>query len=77
MTEKDLRLRFPIEELDLLLETEREEGADVIHQDQVDDNDGVRAIALSDETPKSLTSESEDNFSEDFQHDSDADNVLM
>ncbi|XP_057380946.1 nuclear exosome regulator NRDE2-like [Daphnia carinata] len=73
MTEKDLRLRFPLEELELLLETEREENADGLCQVQIGNKDDSRVDAIAAEALTSLSSESEDNFSEDFQHDSEED----
>lgn len=74
MTEKDLRLRFPLEELELLLETEKEENADGLHQVQIGNkNDSFVDATAYAEALKSLTSESEDNFSEDLQQDSEED----
>ncbi|EFX72873.1 hypothetical protein DAPPUDRAFT_325821 [Daphnia pulex] len=58
MADKDLRLRVPLEELDVLLETENEEIFDELQQDP-----DIKASPK--ENIESMTSESENDFSND------------
>lgn len=66
MAEKDLRLRVPLEELDVLLETENEEIFDESLQDpDIKDIPCDGAKESPEENIESMTSESENDFSDD------------
>ena len=66
MAEKDLRLRVPLEELDVLLETENEENFNELHEDpDIKDISCDDAKAPPEENIRSLTSESENDLSGD------------
>ncbi len=76
MIEKDLRLRFPLEELQVLLEAEKEEDLEELPPGPTVE-DAVTSVEEYTEVKSSQASEeSEDNFSDDFQQDSDEDDAL-
>lgn len=75
MIEKDLRLRFPLEELQVLLEAEKEEDLEELPPGPTVE-DAVTSLEESTEVKSQASEESEDNFSDDFQQDSDEDDAL-
>lgn len=64
LAEKELRLRFPLEELDVLLEPEEmeEDAAEAVGEQAIDDGKSAH------------DSEEEQNFSDDFNSDEEEDN---
>lgn len=76
MKEKDLRVRLPVEELNVLLEIEKEDLDEDVHQHDVTCKYIQESII--DEPFKTTASEgSEGSFSDDFRQDSDDENDVL